>query len=80
MFAAGSGHSQIVMVLLDRGANMSVVDEEGRAALHRSAFSGHVDATKLLVKAGSDLEANILHRLQASHRLIWLRNKGTRRS
>ena len=57
MFAALLGHSEIVRILLNRRANISVVDANGCAALHWSALHGRVDATTLLLKAGSDPNA-----------------------
>ncbi|CAM9484934.1 unnamed protein product, partial [Scytosiphon promiscuus] len=57
IFAAGMGHSRVVVILLSRGANVSVVAKDGFTALLVSAHGGHLAATTILVKAGADLEA-----------------------
>ena len=57
MLAALHGHSRIARILLNKGSNVSIVDDGGFTALHISAYRGYLAVTKLLVKAGSDLEA-----------------------
>eukprot|EP00752_Nemacystus_decipiens_P016320 g14595.t1 len=57
MFAAGFGHSQIARMLVNHGAKTSAVNVDGFDALHLTAERGHLDVTKLLVEAGSGLEA-----------------------
>lgn len=56
MIAAILGYPRIVGALLNNGANVALVSGKRISALHRSAQSGHVAVTKLLVKAGADLE------------------------
>ena len=57
MVAAMSGHSHIIRMLLDHGANISVVDEVGFTALLCAAQNGALAATVMLIEAGSDIEA-----------------------
>ena len=57
MISAGEGHSGVVRILLDKGANVSIVSEKGSTALHLAARNGHSEVTTLLVKAGSDMKA-----------------------
>ena len=57
MLAAGLGYSRVVRILLNKGANVAMVDSSGMTALHWAAQGGHLAVTKLLVKAGADVEA-----------------------
>lgn len=57
VLAAGAGHSRIVRILLNKGANVAVRNDDGVTALHKSAEQGLLDVTKCLIKAGADLEA-----------------------
>lgn len=54
MAASFHGHPDVVRVLLDNGASISAVDNEGYTALLFSAQFGHLAVTKMLMKAGSD--------------------------
>ncbi|CAM9872799.1 unnamed protein product [Ectocarpus fasciculatus] len=56
MAAAYQGHSQVVGILLNKGADFSIVDKWGDTALITSALYGHVAVTRMLVNAGADLE------------------------
>ena len=57
MLAANTGNLGVVRTLLSKGAKVLIRDNYDLAALHMSARHGHLDITKLLMKAGSDLEA-----------------------
>lgn len=57
MIAAREGHSKVVGILLNKGADLSVVDKLGATALFISAYLGHVAVTRMLVNAGANLEA-----------------------
>ncbi|CAB1101498.1 unnamed protein product [Ectocarpus sp. CCAP 1310/34] len=58
MLAAWRGSSRVVRILLNKGANVSVVAEDGHTALHFSTQDGgHPVVTKMLLKAGADIEA-----------------------
>lgn len=59
MMAATFGHPQVVTVLLNKGANVSITVDDGATALHCSAQGGYLAATKLLVKASANLEAKL---------------------
>lgn len=56
MCAARQGCPRIVGILLNKGANMSIVCDMGFTALLISAQNGHVAVTTTLLKAGADLE------------------------
>ena len=56
MCAAFHGHSQVVGILLNKGANVSLVDEYGATALHLSAQEGDLSVSEMLIEAGADLE------------------------
>ena len=56
MCAAGLGHSSIVRILLNKGADASIADDNGITALLLSAANGHVAATTILAEAGADLQ------------------------
>ncbi len=57
MLASLFGRSSVARVLLDHGANVSAVSDGGFTALHDSATRGDHAISKMLVKAGADLEA-----------------------
>eukprot|EP00752_Nemacystus_decipiens_P011677 g10364.t1 len=57
IFAAQDGHSRVVRILLDAGANVSIAADGGITALHLSAQDGHLAATIDLIRAGADLDA-----------------------
>ena len=57
MLASRMGHSPVVRILLDKGANTSKVGERLLSALHLSAREGHIAVCKMLVNAGAPLEA-----------------------
>lgn len=55
--AAVQGHTHIMQLLLDQGANPNLAGKDGRAALHRAAFKNSISAVSLLLEAGSDTAA-----------------------
>lgn len=57
MCAAERGHSRVIKILLEAGADVTAVCDGGVTALHISAKHGHLPVTNLLIKAGADLEA-----------------------
>ena len=58
MFASQSGHSMVVRILLNKGADVSIVADGGITALHLAARHGDRATTKLLTDAGADLEVS----------------------
>ncbi|XP_046893261.1 CARD- and ANK-domain containing inflammasome adapter protein [Hypomesus transpacificus] len=55
--AAEHGHLSIIELLLHRGAQLDVRDEEGYTPLHRAALRGHSQAVRGLVNAGAPIYA-----------------------
>ena len=51
--AADEKHSDVVVVLIDAGADIEAKDCTGRSPLHVACRSGTLDVVKLLVKAGA---------------------------
>lgn len=56
MFAAMSGHTEALSLLLDAGADVQAADKDGSTALMFAASSGHTQGLKLLLKQKSNLE------------------------
>lgn len=54
-FAAVSGHTSTIALLLEAGAKVDMPDHEGATPLLYAALEGHVDAVKLLMKHGASL-------------------------
>ena len=56
--AATRGDSEVVALLVDAGADVDAVSEtSGEAALHRAIRNDHVDAVRVLLSAGVNLDA-----------------------
>ena len=49
--AAEEGHSEITSQLVEAGARLSEVDEDGQTPLHVAVASGHVDVVELLTRS-----------------------------
>ncbi|CAM9239848.1 unnamed protein product [Ectocarpus sp. 13 AM-2016] len=56
MLASMEGHAHIVKILLDNGANASIVASDRGTALGVAAQNGHAEVAKILVDAGADIE------------------------
>ena len=67
MVAAMNRKSSIARILLNKGADVSVVDEDGSTALHQASNAGHVEVVTALVKAGADIEATTSSGLTPIH-------------
>jgi ankyrin repeat protein len=52
--AAGEGHARVVKLLLENGADHTLVDDAGCTALLRAAQNGRADCVRLLMNAGAD--------------------------
>ena len=56
-FACGEGHKKIVKILIERGANLDLIDKGGSSgalAMHRAVFGGHQNICEALCEAGAD--------------------------
>lgn len=54
LFAVREGHMETVKTLIDAGADINVVDNEGSNALVLATLNGHLDIAGLLLEAGAD--------------------------
>jgi ankyrin repeat protein len=58
--ASDTGHVEVVKLLLEKSADMSVASNEGWTPLSSASRSGNIDVVKLLLKKGADVTvANI---------------------
>ncbi|KAJ0108674.1 hypothetical protein J7T55_015108 [Diaporthe amygdali] len=57
--AAESGHEEVVLILLDLGANVNAPasPSSGVTALQAACFQGHVDLVRLLISRGADVNS-----------------------
>ncbi len=55
MFAAKSGHKEIVQLLLDANAAVNVTNSYGSTPLFEAVLEGHVDAARLLLQRGANV-------------------------
>ncbi|KAJ1483169.1 ankyrin repeat-containing domain protein, partial [Baffinella frigidus] len=56
LFAAVWGnHLNVVLLLLQLGANIHATNNDGATPLHFAAFKGHTDLARLLLERGADL-------------------------
>lgn len=79
VMAAYQGHTEIVRMLLEAGADVSAVDPSMKAtALHAAAYAGRTEAAKLLIKHGIDVnKQGPVNGYTALHDAIWQNNVGT---
>ncbi|KAJ1476984.1 ankyrin repeat-containing domain protein, partial [Baffinella frigidus] len=58
LFAAAlGGHTDILLLLLEHGADVSVADDDGWTSLHIAAFLGREKVVRLLLEYGADVSA-----------------------
>lgn len=54
------GHEETVSLLIERGADVNLANDDGNTPLHAAAFLGHSSVVEILLNAGAD--ANALNR------------------
>ena len=54
IYASAWGHAEIVQLLLNRGANINMVDGRGRGAVFEASYWGRWDIVKLLLARGAN--------------------------
>ena len=76
--AALMGHTKVVSVLLEHGANINARSRDGGTALHAAAFLGRVETVKLLLDKGVDtaFRSNMGGTAIEGAKLNWLITKG----
>ena len=76
--AALMGHTEIVALLLEHGADVNAKSRDGATALHTSAFLGRAETVKLLLENGADttLKNNMGSTAIDGAKLNWLVTKG----
>lgn len=81
IMAAYLGHSAIVRLLLEAGADVAVVDPNMRAtALHAAAYAGHAEAAQLLIDHGIDIDRQgPVNGYTALHDAVWQNRLDTAR-
>jgi len=79
VMAAYLGHSEIVRLLLEAGADVAAVDPGMKAtALHAAAYAGRTEAAKLLIQYGIDVDKQGPNNgYTALHDAIWQNNIDT---
>uniref|UniRef100_A0A7S2UTX1 Uncharacterized protein n=1 Tax=Fibrocapsa japonica TaxID=94617 RepID=A0A7S2UTX1_9STRA len=63
ILASIKGHTPVVALLLEGGANIDFLGPDRWTALHGACFFGHVDTTAYLLKSGAQCQLNSLERL-----------------
>jgi uncharacterized protein len=76
IIAAYQGYTDIVKLLLEAGADVSVVDPGMKAtALHAAAYAGNAEAARLLIEHGIDIDRQGPYNgYTALHDAIWQNN------
>ncbi|KAK4233622.1 ankyrin repeat domain-containing protein, partial [Achaetomium macrosporum] len=57
LYAAERGHEEVVRLLLEKGADCEVKDDNGWTPLSYAAWEGHEEVVRLLLEKGPNLEA-----------------------
>ena len=76
--AALMGHTEVVGLLLEHGADINARSRDGGTALHTAAFLGRAETVKLLLDKGADatLRSNMGGTAMEGAKLNWLITKG----
>ena len=76
--AALMGHTEVVALLLQHGADIDARSQDGGTALHAAAFLGRAETVKLLLDKGADttLQSNMGGTAIEGAKLNWLITKG----
>ena len=76
--AALMGHTEVVALLLENGADVNAKSRDGGTALHAAAFLGRAETVKLLLEKGADttLRNNMGGTAIEGAKLNWLITKG----
>ena len=76
--AALMGHTEVVALLLEHGADVNARSRDGGTALHTAAFLGRAETVKLLLEKGADttLRNNTGSTAIEGAKLNWLITKG----
>ncbi len=79
VIAAYKGHTEIVKLLLEAGADVAAVDPEMKAtALHAAAYAGRTEAAKVLIAYKIDMDKQGPYNgYTALHDAIWQNNIDT---
>ena len=56
--AAANGHTELVEVLLDHGADVNIPDNSGMLPMHAASEGGHAGAVKILLAAGATTDVH----------------------
>ena len=72
-WAAVKGHKDVVLLLLDRGADLNIACEAGATPLYDAAHEGHIDVVRLFLDRGADPNLANLIGVTALH---WAVHKG----
>ena len=77
--AAYKGYAEIVELLLEAGADVTVTDPGMKAtALHAAAYAGRTEAAQLLIQYGIDIDAQgPMNGYTALHDAVWQNNIDT---
>ncbi|KAH0168120.1 hypothetical protein KCU67_g3605, partial [Aureobasidium melanogenum] len=72
MYAAAAGHSQIVKILLQSGAEPATICNRGATALHRACENVQTEVVRRLVELPKDIAVNAFdERCEGRSALIW---------
>jgi ankyrin repeat protein len=48
------GHVEVVRMILERGADPTVQDKDGRTPFHLASLEGHVEVVRMILERGAD--------------------------